>query len=212
MRHLSQQGEDVSRAARRPTGTRATPAVVAIASSTGGPPALKALLAALPANFPWPVLIAQHLTPGFEDGLSRWLGQHCALPVRVVTKAMPLGPGVFIGQPEHDLVVHARDEVRVVPAPARGYHPSGDRLFETAVTAFGAQVVAVVMSGIGSDGLRGATAVQGAGGLVLAQAMAPVRGMPDAVTKAGLAAGEGSPEQLGARLSALAQGRSGREG
>jgi two-component system chemotaxis response regulator CheB len=192
---------------RAAVAPRVTPAVVVIASSTGGPAALKALLGALPRGFAAPVLIAQHLTPGFEEGMARWLGEGCTLPVRVVKGPVPVVPGVFLGDPDHDLVLRSRSEVVSLSAPSRGYHPSGDLLFESATAAFGAAVVAVVMSGIGSDGLRGATAVQKAGGLILAQAGAPVRGMPESVIRAGLTTFDGAPGQLAARLAALTQAK-----
>lgn len=187
---------------------RPAAAVVAIASSTGGPPALRALLAALPKDFSLPVLVAQHLTPGFEDGLTRWLGEVCALPVRVVSGPTALGRGVFVGRPQHDLLVTSATEATSVPAPGRGYHPSGDLLFESAAAVFGARVAAVVLSGVGADGLKGATRVQQAGGVVLAQSLASaaVKGMPQSVIRAGLTSGEGSPQVLAARLGFLAVG------
>jgi two-component system chemotaxis response regulator CheB len=181
--------------------------VVAIASSTGGPAALKVLLASLPRGFSLPILIAQHLTPGFEDGMARWLGDGLSLPVRVVKKQMGIAAGVYLGEPDHDLIVTGPDEVDSVPAPSRGYHPSADLLFESAAEAYGGAVISVVMSGIGSDGLRGAGLVHKAGGVVLAQAKASVRGMPESVIRAGLTTFDGTPEQLSARLAGLVRVR-----
>jgi len=186
------------------------PAVVAVASSTGGPPALRALLAGLGKGFPLPVLVAQHLTPGFEDGLARWLTQTCALPVKVVTGPTKLTPGtVYLGQPGCDLAVRSRTEVTMLPAPARGYHPSADLLFESAAAVFGPAVAVVVLSGIGADGLAGATKVQQAGGVVFAQSLssALVKGMPQAVIKAAVSSFDATPELLAQRLTFIAAAR-----
>ena len=199
------QGE-ASSAGPVPLTPRGSVCLVVVASSTGGPPALKTFLSGLPRGFTPPVLVAQHLTPGFEEGLARWLALSCPLPVKVLKGRTALEPGVYLGQPHHDLLLRNRGEAECVVAPERGYHPSGDLLFESAATHFGAGVVAVVLSGIGSDGQRGAGFVQRAGGLVFAQSLtsAAVRGMPQSVIKAGLTSLNGTPEALATRLAMLA--------
>ena len=99
--------------------TAAGPAdgVVLVGSSTGGPPALDALLAPLPADFPWPILVAQHMPATFTGPLARRLDKLCALTVLEVTRPTPLLPGnVYIGRGDADMIVSSRPEGIVVTA------------------------------------------------------------------------------------------------
>ncbi|MHB8878492.1 MAG: chemotaxis protein CheB [Myxococcaceae bacterium] len=181
-------------------------AVMTVASSTGGPAALREMLSALPKKFPLPVLVAQHLAPGFEEGMARWLAQASHFDVRVAQAGERLLAGrVLLGGSGLDLFVSASGQAETRPAPARGYHPSADVLFGSAVDVFGGGVLGVVLSGIGQDGLKGSERVVRAGGLVLAQdrVSAAVNGMPGAVLRAGLASAEGAPKNLAASVVAL---------
>ncbi|MGQ0503862.1 MAG: chemotaxis protein CheB [Myxococcaceae bacterium] len=175
--------------------------VVAFASSTGGPNALREILAALPADFPLPILVAQHVAEGFEAGLAKWLAAASPLRFRVMEKQRQAltGGEVVLGRSGWDMRVVSREEVVLEKAPVRGYHPSGDMLFKSASKAFGSSVIAVVLSGIGSDGAAGALEVARAGGVVMAQdeRSSVVYGMPAAVAEAGIAGLIGSPVELG---------------
>jgi two-component system chemotaxis response regulator CheB len=182
--------------------------VLAIASSTGGPTALRELLAELPAALSVPVLVAQHLAPGFEPGLARWLSAGVSLEVAVAVDGEVLKPGrVLLGPSGSDLTVE-RSRAAVRAAPAQGYHPSADALFESVAKAYGAGVLAVVLSGIGSDGAQGARAVAAKGGLAFAQdrESCAVFGMPAAVAKTGAAAVIAAPKELGRAAAALLSG------
>jgi two-component system chemotaxis response regulator CheB len=174
---------------------------VAFASSTGGPNALKEIFGLMPADFPLPIVIAQHVAEGFEDGLARWLGQTCPLRFRVADEGVtPLVAGeVVLGRSGWDVIYKNPDEVSLRVAPKRGYHPSGDALFESAARVFGPKVLAVVLSGIGSDGTAGAAAISKVAGTVMAQdeRSCVVYGMPRSVVDAGLASLVGSPQELG---------------
>jgi two-component system chemotaxis response regulator CheB len=182
--------------------------VLAIASSTGGPTALRDLLAELPPTLSVPVLVAQHLAPGFEPGLARWLSAGTALEVAVAVDGEVLKPGrVLLGPSGFDLTVElSRAAVR--PASPQGYHPSADALFESVAKAYGAGVLAVVLSGIGSDGAQGARAIAASGGLTFAQDRdsCAVFGMPAAVAKAGAAAVIAPPKELGRTAAAMISG------
>jgi two-component system chemotaxis response regulator CheB len=173
--------------------------VLAIASSTGGPSALREILQNIPSAFPLPIVIAQHLAEGFEEGLIRWLAQVCSLKFVAVTNLERLHAGtVYLGKSGADLVIKSVDEVQVAKAPPRGYHPSGDVLFESAARAFGAQAIAVVLSGIGSDGAQGAKTLANLGGLVLGQSAqsSVVYGMPKAAAEIGACSYVGTPKEL----------------
>jgi two-component system chemotaxis response regulator CheB len=180
--------------------------VVAIASSTGGPGALRALLAELPRAFTAPVLVAQHISPGFEEGLARWLSQASRLPVHVAQPRGALEPGtVLLGRPGSDLILESRSRYVVRAAPDRGYHPSGDALFDSAARHFGKSAAAVVLAGIGEDGAAGAAKIAACGGRVLAQdpRSAPVASMPAAAARLVVDAMVADPAALGRALAAL---------
>ncbi len=161
-------------------------AVVLVGCSTGGPPALDALLAPLPADFPWPVVVAQHMPAAFTGSLARRLGGYCALDVVEVTQPMPLVPGrVFIGRGDADVILSRRvGGLVVMPAPASAeyrWHPSVDRLVASARRHLPAgHLVGVLMTGMGNDGAAEMARMRAAGGRTIAEAeeTAVVWGMP----------------------------------
>jgi two-component system, chemotaxis family, protein-glutamate methylesterase/glutaminase len=167
--------------------------VVLVGSSTGGPPALDALLAPLPADFPWPILIAQHMPASFTGPLARRLDTLCALTVSEVTRPTPLVPGhVYIGRGDADMIVSSRsDGVVVTAAPASSdyrWHPSVDRLVLTAMEHLGPRrLIGVLMTGMGNDGAAAMTRLSTEGGRTIAEAeeTAIVWGMPGELVKAG---------------------------
>lgn len=161
--------------------------VVAIVASTGGPPALATLLGGLPAGFPAPLLVAQHIAVGFEHGLVRWLAQSCPLPVALARDGEACAPSrVVVAPAGADLEVDGEGVLRVRPS-AGGACPSGDRLLASVAAAWGPRAAGVVLSGMGEDGARGLAAIRAAGGLTLAQSEATcaVFGMPRAAMDRG---------------------------
>jgi two-component system chemotaxis response regulator CheB len=184
----------------RPT-TRPTVAIagsvrdglVLVGTSTGGPPALDAVLSALPANFPWPVIVAQHMPAAFTASLARRLDGLCDLEVIEVTQAMPIVPGrVFIGRGDADIIVSQRPAGPVVmPAPSSAehrWHPSVDRLVTTALQHLpAATLIGVLMTGMGNDGAAAMTRLRQEGGRTIAEAeeTAVVWGMPGELVRSG---------------------------
>ncbi len=168
-------------------------AVVLVGCSTGGPPALDALLAPLPADFPWPVVVAQHMPAAFTGSLARRLGGFCALDVVEVTQPMALAPGrVFIGRGEADVILSRRASGLVVmPAPSAAeyrWHPSVDRLVASALRHLPAQqLVGVLMTGMGNDGAAEMARLRAEGGRTVAEAeeTAVVWGMPGELVRLG---------------------------
>lgn len=170
----------------------ARPRVVAIAASTGGPAALAHILCQLPPDFPLPVLVVQHIAKGFVDGFAAWLNTAAAsVRVTVARDGEPLRPGtVYIAPDDRHLGVDDGSTIAISDAdPIDGFRPSGTFLFESVADAFGNAVVAVVLTGMGSDGLAGLRAIQMAGGRIIVQdeATSVVFGMPGAAVSAGLA-------------------------
>lgn len=167
---------------------------VAIATSTGGPAALQQVIPRLPANFPAAVFIVQHMPAGFTKGLADRLNDSSALEVREAVDGDVARAGLVLVAPagRQMWVTRRRDEVEVRvnvqgPLPSL-YRPSADVLFKSVAEVYGAAALAVVLTGMGKDGLVGLRAVKEHGGAVLAQdeATSVVFGMPRAAIEAGL--------------------------
>ena len=170
------------------------PQVVAIGVSTGGPDALARLLPSLPANFPLPVLIAQHMPPIFTELLAARLTAKSALPVRECVSGETLTPGCAVIAPGDYHMVVSKGDGTVLLRTHQGAkenfcRPSVDLLFHSIASVFGARALAVVLTGMGQDGLRGCEALRAAGSRVFVQdeASSVVWGMPGFVARAGLA-------------------------
>ena len=165
--------------------------VVAIAASTGGPAALHSILVPLPADFPVPILVVQHISRGFGPGLAGWLDKASALRITVAEEGEVLRAGtVYVAGDDHHLCVSSSRSVHLSSAPAvGGFRPSGTALFESVAAVYGRGAVAVILTGMGRDGVDGLRAIRRAGGRTIAesQATAVVYGMPAAAVRDGLA-------------------------
>jgi len=166
------------------------PRLIAIGASTGGPAALRDLLNALPANLAVPVLVVQHISKGFVDGLSNWLGANTKLEVRVASASEVIRPGVvYLAPDDLHLGISAEGRISLSSAPPIGsFRPSATHLFASAATACGGRMIAVILTGMGDDGVTGLRSVYAAGGLVVAQdeATSIVYGMPREASRAGV--------------------------
>ncbi len=186
--------------------------MILVGTSTGGPPALDALLAPLPADFPWPILVAQHMPAAFTGPLARRLDRLCALQVTEVTARLPIVPGtVYIAHGEADMIVAARPGGAVVlnaPSdPACHWHPCVDRLVSTALDVIDpARLIGVLMTGMGNDGAAAMTRLRALGGRTIAEAEATaiVWGMPGELVRAGGAGLVLPLHEIAARLLAWA--------
>ena len=165
--------------------------IIAIAASTGGPAALQTILSQLPAKLPVPIVVVQHISRGFITGLATWLGSVCKLDVRVARDGQPLVPGtVYLAPEDKHLGVRGRTGIaRMDEPPVGGFRPAGTVLFESVAQSFGSDMVAVILTGMGEDGVRGLRAVREASGTVIAQdeATSVVFGMPGVAIAQGLA-------------------------
>ncbi len=164
-------------------------AVIGICASTGGPPILARLLDALPADYPVPVLVVQHIAAGFTDGLATWLRRSVAVPVAIAADGSPADAGVWIAPEGAHLTLTASGMLRLDRRTVAGPHrPSADVLLQSIADAAGRMGVAVVLSGMGSDGAIGAAAVRLRGGLAIAQdeASSAVFGMPKSAIDRGV--------------------------
>jgi len=172
-------------------GTAPGPAPVVVGSSTGGPSALSSLMSQLPADFPRPVIIVQHMPEGFTASLARRLDSLSPLSVAEAEPGRVPKPGeAWVARGGQHLVFDP--EGRMVlssAAPHLGVRPAVDLTLESAVDVWGGDVVAVILTGMGMDGARGARKLKRAGGRVLAQdeATSVVYGMPRVVAELKLA-------------------------
>jgi two-component system chemotaxis response regulator CheB len=182
--------------------------VFAIASSTGGPQVLAALLAALPAAFPCPVLISQHIADGFAGGMARWLDGVGPLPVHLAAEGEPVCPGqVYVSPSERHMTVTDRHTIRLVPtAPADIYHPNCDALLTSVAKHYGDRAVGLILTGMGRDGVAGMAALHRAGATTLAQdeASSVIFGMNRLAIEAGAVARVLALEALAEELIWLA--------
>jgi two-component system, chemotaxis family, protein-glutamate methylesterase/glutaminase len=145
--------------------------LVAVAASTGGPAALRRILIDLPQTLPAPVLVVQHIARDFSAGFAEWLGGSCPLPVKLAHAGETLRPGVVYVAPDDSHLGVTRDRrVRLDGSPPiGGFRPSATYLFESAARVYGDRLLAVVLTGMGSDGAAGLEAARAAGAYVLAQ-------------------------------------------
>jgi two-component system, chemotaxis family, protein-glutamate methylesterase/glutaminase len=183
--------------------------IVVIGGSTGGAPAVEALLRTLPADFPWAIVVAVHLPGHFTDSLVSRLRRAGRLPVAAAGNGSRLEAGhVLVAPGGRNLIVQP-----VTGSPWLGWEtafvseasldvPSVDILMQSAARLAGRSVVGVVLTGLGHDGTVGARAVRQTGGTVLVQdeATSAVFSMPNSVIQAGLASGVYPLPDLGAAL------------
>jgi two-component system chemotaxis response regulator CheB len=169
-------------------------AVLAIGASTGGPNALAEVIRPLPADFPVPIVIAQHMPPMFTRLLAERLSAQFSIPVREGASGTVLKPGhAWIAPGDHHMVV-VKDGLQVrlrlhQEPPQNSCRPAVDVLLRSVAGTFGSSTLAVILTGMGQDGLRGCEAIREAGGQILAQdeGSSVVWGMPGCVARAGLA-------------------------
>ncbi len=182
-------------------------AAVVVGVSTGGPDALHRLVGDLPADLPVPVLVVQHMPPVFTRLLAERLDRAGPLPVSEAVDGPVVRAGaVYLAPGGRHLTVRAGQahvRVRLDDGPPENFcRPAADVLFRSAAAAYEGEVLAVVLTGMGRDGLRGCAAVREAGGQVVVQdpATAVIASMPTAVLQAGLAHAQVALDGLGAEI------------
>ena len=184
-------------------GRRAS--VIGICASVGGPQVLVRLMDALPSDFPIPILVVQHIAAGFTEGLVHWLDQTVDVPVGIAVPGAPPGAGVWFAPEGAHLTLAASGRLALDRTTVSGHHrPSGDALLTSIAAASGRAGVAIVLTGMGSDGAAGAAAVLRRGGLAIAQdeQSSAVFGMPKSAIDLGVTVVL-SPEEIAARLLGL---------
>ncbi|WP_091944330.1 chemotaxis-specific protein-glutamate methyltransferase CheB [Methylorubrum salsuginis] len=189
----------------------ATPSVLAIAASTGGPPALAKVIGGLAADFPLPVLLVQHMGAAFMEGFASWLDGVVALPVGLARDGEIMAPGrVYVAPGDRHLELGASGVLRVSDAaPVGGQRPAATVLFASVARQAGAQGIGVLLTGMGEDGATGLLEMRKAGAATVAEheSSAVVYGMPAAAVRLSAASRVLPLEQVAPHLLRLAQGR-----
>ncbi|EPJ45065.1 MAG: CheB protein [Osedax symbiont Rs2] len=163
--------------------------IVVIGSSTGGPAALQAILTELPASFPYPILLIQHMPNTFTSVFAERLNQQCAIEVKHAQSGDKLKPGRALLAPGgQQMILDGTQSVQVLKGDERlTYRPSVDVTFASVAKHFSSQALAIVLTGMGADGRDGAKLLKSAGATVWTQSeeTCTIYGMPQAVVKAG---------------------------
>ncbi len=168
--------------------------LIAIGASTGGPAALRDIFAALPADFPVPILVVQHIAKGFVGPLAHWLSGAGPIRVNVAGERDALRPAtVYIAPDDHHLGVRTSPDGMFLTSlaqspPIGSFRPSANHLFQSTANAIGKALTAVILTGMGDDGVKGLAFVRAAGGRIIAQdeASCVIYGMPREAVRAGL--------------------------
>lgn len=183
--------------------------LVAIGTSTGGPVALQRVLTQLPANFPAPLVLIQHMPAAFTKAFAERLDKLCRIQVKEAEDGDVLRPGLALLAPGgKQMMVDARGVVKILPGDERlNYKPCVDITFGSAAKSYGDKVLAVVLTGMGADGREGARLLKQGGSQVWAQdeASCVIYGMPMAVVKANLADAVYGLDDIGRHLTEACQ-------
>ncbi|MBS1954080.1 MAG: chemotaxis-specific protein-glutamate methyltransferase CheB [Cyanobacteria bacterium SZAS-4] len=178
--------------------------IVAIGASTGGPPVLDTILSQLPADFPYPIVIVQHIAEGFLDGLVNWLQPKCKLKIHIAENNLPIEVGhVYIAADHHHLAVTPQERLQLSDAePENGIRPSVCFLFRSVAKVYGSRAIGILLTGMGKDGAAGLHLMREQGAITIAQDQdtSAVFGMPNEAIKLGAAQFILPPEKIAQSL------------
>lgn len=185
-----------------------TPAVeaVGICVSTGGPTVLMKILSQIPAPYPIPVLLVQHISRGFEEGFADWLSGKTGQSVRLAVDRERLEPGIWLAPTGKHLKLQSPRRMSLEdPGPNDIHCPSGNPLFASLAEHLGAKAVGVQLTGMGDDGAKGLLALKQSGGetIIQAEASCLIWGMPKVAKELGAACRELGPSEIAAALTQM---------
>jgi len=168
--------------------------IVGLVASTGGPQVLERILRGLPAHFPLPILVVQHIASGFAQSMVDWLAPLCRVPVRMAERGHPLERGVWFAGEGH-LTVQRGTSINPIGTlsnslemPVDGHRPSGTVLLRSLAREYGPRALGAVLTGMGEDGAAGLRELRSSGGLGVAQdpETASIASMPRAAIAGGV--------------------------
>jgi two-component system chemotaxis response regulator CheB len=184
--------------------------VIAIGASAGGPPTVAEILAGLPADLPWPILLVQHIAPGFAEGLAEWLGRSTSLRVKLAEANEQTRAGVVYLAPDRiQMGISARGLIRLTDeVGVDGFRPSASHLLRSVARSYGAAALGVLLTGMGRDGAAGLLELRELGGTTIAQdkESSAVFGMPMEAIRLGAAEHVLPPKRISEVIRALMAG------
>jgi len=190
------------------------PRILAIGASTGGPPAIQALLASFEDMIRVPVVIVQHMSEEFMPGFISWFASNCRLPVVLATEGLQFLSGtVYVAPGDRHLTVDGHLTAHTdSTVPINGCRPAIDRLFASLADSIGRGVIGVLLTGMGRDGALGLKTLHGTGAITIAQneATSAVYGMPGEAVRMAATSMVLPLEQIGPTILELLDGRRGR--
>ncbi len=188
-------------------GTPQDVRLVAIGSSTGGPPVLETILSSMPGDYPVPIVVVQHIAHGFLEGLVEWLNARSALEVVVARDGAKLAPGVVYFAPTGRHMAVTGSVIRLSDGPLEfGTRPSVAHLFRSVAATYRANAVGVLLTGMGRDGAAELKHMRDAGAATIIQnrETAVIWGMPGEADRLGAAQFTLSPEGIAEKLKRIA--------
>ena len=162
--------------------------IMGIAASTGGPGALVKVIGKLPADFPLPILLVQHIGTTFLEGFASWFQTNCKFSVHIARDALLLQPGcIYMAAPDRHLVIRKGLVVSEDGPTVCSQRPSANVLFDSIAKIFGKSALGVLLTGMGEDGALGLKSIKDAGGYTIVEdeSTAVVYGMPEAAVRLG---------------------------
>ena len=190
-----------------PSSRTAEIEIAAIGASTGGPAALHTVIGSLPGDFPVPILVVQHISFGFVDGLASWLDRDCALHVKVAEPRDKVEPGVvYVAPDDQHLGISSYGRIRLSSKEhVDGHRPSATFLFDAVAQSYGPSAVAAILTGMGRDGAAGMKTLKERGAITIAQdeESCVVFGMPKEAIALGAIDRTVSLDQIGPTLASL---------
>jgi two-component system chemotaxis response regulator CheB len=173
----------------KPKTTGSQPQIVVIGASTGGPQVLQAILQAIPASFSLPIVIVQHISPGFTNGLAHWLSHSCSLPIHVISEHQPLlGGNIYIAPEEIHLELSSDKRFKFyLGEKEHGVSPSVSHFFRSVAKVYHSAVIGILLSGMGRDGAAELKLLRDLGATTIAQdkESSVVHGMPGEAIRLG---------------------------
>jgi len=187
----------------------AQPQLVAIGASTGGPVAIQTILSGLGEGFPLPILIVQHMAPGFIAGFAKWLALTCRLPVHVASQDEQILPGnVYVAPDGFHMLLRTGSRLNLsADLPVNGLRPSVSSLFSSVADVCGKNAAGVLLTGMGRDGAEEMLLLKEKGAVTIAQdkASSVIYGMPAEAVRIGAATHVLSPDRIVCMLKELAK-------
>lgn len=185
------------------------PSLVVIGASTGGPPVIQTILRSLHQTYPLPLVLVQHMSPGFIQGFAEWLSDSTGFKVKVPVHLEPLKPGILYVAPDYQQTAISADMKIILTdaPPEHNLRPSVSYLFRSVIDNIGSSAVGVLLTGMGNDGSVELLGMRRRGSITIVQdkESSIVYGMPGEALRLGAASRVLSPEEIGAALRFLAR-------